>query len=75
MPIVAISDLESPHFSAGWFVMAKYVSYLFNLQHNTGRTVIEQCMHLNAYKEQTIIASREMDRLRHENAILHYGTL
>jgi hypothetical protein len=75
MPIVAISDLESPHFSTGWSVMAEYVSYLFNLQHNTGRTVIEQCMHLNAYKEYSIIASCEMDWLRHDNAILYYGAL
>jgi hypothetical protein len=26
-----MSDLESPHFSAGWAVMAKYARYLFNL--------------------------------------------
>jgi hypothetical protein len=26
--------------------MAKYMRYLFNLQHNTGRTIIEQHMRL-----------------------------
>jgi hypothetical protein len=62
-----MSDLESPHFSIGWAAMAKYTMYLFNLQHNNDRTVIEQRMHLNAYKDQ--------ERLRPENAILHHGTL
>jgi hypothetical protein len=37
----ALSNLKGPHFSAGWAPMGKYVSYLFNLQHNTGRTIIE----------------------------------
>jgi hypothetical protein len=31
--------------------MAKYVQYLFNLQHNTSRIIIKQCVHLDAYKE------------------------
>jgi hypothetical protein len=29
--LVAMSDLKSPRFSAGWAAMAKYASYLFNL--------------------------------------------
>jgi hypothetical protein len=70
-----MSDLEGPHLNIGMVAMAKYVRYLFNLQHNTGRTVIEQRMHLNAYKELATTTSRELDRLRHENAILHRGTL
>jgi hypothetical protein len=32
-------------------------------------------MHLNAYKEQATIVSRELEGLRHENAILCHGTL
>jgi hypothetical protein len=35
-----MSNLESPHFNAGWAAMAKYMRYLFNLEHNTGRTII-----------------------------------
>jgi hypothetical protein len=71
----AVSDLESPRFSAGWAAMAKYARYLFILQHNTGRTVVEQRMRMNAYEEQATVMSREMERLRHENAILRRGTL
>jgi hypothetical protein len=37
----AVSDLESPHFDAGWAALAKYVSYLFNLHHNADRTIIQ----------------------------------
>jgi hypothetical protein len=69
----AVSDLESPHFNAGWAEMAKYVRYLFNLQHNTGRIVIQQCMRLIAYEEQATITLCEMEMMRHENAILHRG--
>jgi len=71
----AVSDLESPRFSAGWAAMAKYARYLFILQHNTGRTVVEQRMRMNAYEEQATVMSREMEKLRHENAILRRGTL
>jgi hypothetical protein len=55
--------------------MAKYVRYLFILQHNTDRTIVEQRMRLNAYEEQATFTSRELERLRHENAILRRGTL
>jgi hypothetical protein len=34
----AMSDLEGPHFNVGMAAMAKYMQYLFNLQHNTTRT-------------------------------------
>jgi hypothetical protein len=47
-----VCDLTSPHFSAGWVQMAKYTRYLFNLQHNTGRIIIEQCACLYAYTKQ-----------------------
>jgi hypothetical protein len=55
--------------------MAKYVRYLFILQHNTDRTIVEQRMRLNAYEEHATFTSHELERLRHENAILHRGTL
>jgi hypothetical protein len=44
-------NLSSPQFSIGWAQMAKYMQYLFNIQHNTGLMVIEQHAHLNVYKE------------------------
>jgi hypothetical protein len=71
----AVSNLESPHFSARWAAKAKYVRYLFNLQHNTGKTIIEQCMRLTAYEEEATFMSHAIERLRHENVILHRGTL
>jgi hypothetical protein len=37
----AMSDLEGPHFHAGMTLLAGYVQYLFNLQHNTTRTVMQ----------------------------------
>jgi hypothetical protein len=70
-----VSNLKSPHFNAGWAAMAKYVLYLFHLQHNTGKAIIQQRMHLIAYEEQTTIKLREMERLRYENAILRHRTL
>jgi hypothetical protein len=65
-----MSDLEGPHFDVGMTSLARYVQYLFNLQHNTARTVIQQCMHFAAYEEHTATTSRELERLRHENAVL-----
>jgi hypothetical protein len=47
----AVSDLEGPHFSAGMPTMAKYTQYLFNLQHNTARTIMQQRMRLTTYDD------------------------
>jgi hypothetical protein len=54
--------------------LARYTQYLFNLQHNTNRTGMQQCMHLTAYKESATAATHEIERLRHENAILRSGS-
>jgi hypothetical protein len=54
-------------------LLTRYVQYLFNLQHNTTRTVMQQCMRLIAYEEHKTATSRELERLRHENAILRSG--
>jgi hypothetical protein len=54
--------------------MAKYMRYLFHLQHNTGRIIIEHNAHLNAYVEQVTLTSHVMERMVHENTILHRGT-
>jgi hypothetical protein len=68
-----MSDLEGPHFHAGMTSLARYIQYLFNLQHNAARTIMQQCKRLMAYEEHTAATSRELERLRHENAILHSG--
>jgi hypothetical protein len=37
----AVSDLEGTHFHAEMTSLARYVQYLFNLQHNTARTCMQ----------------------------------
>jgi hypothetical protein len=69
----AVSNLKGPHFHAGMTSLAKYARYLFNLQHNTARTGMQQRTHLTAYKESTAATTQEIEGQRHENAILHSG--
>jgi hypothetical protein len=69
----AVSNLKGPHFYAGMTSFARYVQYLFKLQHNTARTGMQQCTRLMAYKESATAATREIERLRYENAILCSG--
>ena len=69
----AMSDLEGPHFHAGMTSLARYAQYLFNFQHNTARAGMQQHMRLTAYKESVTAATRDIERLRHENAILCSG--
>jgi hypothetical protein len=61
---------QGPHFHAGMTSLARYMQYLFNLQHNTARTGMQQRTHLTAYKESATAATHEIERLRHENVIL-----
>jgi hypothetical protein len=68
-----VFDLEGPHFHVRMTSLARYAQYLFNLQHNTARTGMQQHMHLTAYEEHTTATSRELKRLRDENAILCSG--
>jgi hypothetical protein len=49
------------------------MQYLFNLQHNTTRTGMLQRTRLWAYEEGATAATGEIERLRHENAILCSG--
>jgi hypothetical protein len=67
----AVSDLKGPHFHAGMTSLAKYAQYLFNLQHNTARTARQQRTRLTTYEESATTVAREIEWLRHENAILH----
>jgi hypothetical protein len=69
----AMSKLKGPHFHAKMTSLARYAQYLFNLQHNNTRIGMQQRTHLTAYEESATTATREIERLRHENAILHSG--
>jgi hypothetical protein len=69
----AVSNLKGPHFHAGITSLARYAQYLFNLQHNTTRTGMQQRTCLTAYKESATAATHEIERLRHENGILRSG--
>jgi hypothetical protein len=69
----SVSNVKGPHFHTGMTSFARYVQYLFNLQRNTARTGMQQHTRLMAYKESATAATREIERLRHENAILHSG--
>jgi hypothetical protein len=71
----AVLDLKGPGFSAVIALLAKYSQYLFNLQHNTARAGMQQCMSLTTYEQHATSTSCEMEGLRHENAILHSGAL
>jgi hypothetical protein len=71
--LAAMSDLKGPHFHARMTSLARYVQYLFNLQHNTARTGMQQRTRLLAYDESATAATGEIERLRHENAILRSG--
>jgi hypothetical protein len=69
----AVSNLKGPYFHAGMTSLARYTQYLFNLQHNTARIGMQQRTCLMAYKESATAATHEIERLRHENAILRSG--
>jgi hypothetical protein len=69
----AMSNLKGSHFHTGMTSLARYVQYLFNLQHNTARIGMQQRTRLTTYKESASAATREIERLRHENAILRSG--
>jgi hypothetical protein len=71
--LAAVSDIKGPHFHAEMTSLARYAQYLFNLQHNTARIGMQQRTCLLAYEESATAATGEIERLRHENAILRNG--
>jgi hypothetical protein len=71
----AISDSEGPHFHVGMAAMTKYEQYLFDLQHTTTRTVIQQCLCMATYDECHIASSCELTQLKCENDLLCGGTI
>jgi hypothetical protein len=68
-----VSNLKGPHFHGRMTLLPRYAQYLFNLQHNTARTGIQQRTCLTAYKESATTSTYEIVRLRHEYAILRSG--
>jgi hypothetical protein len=60
--LAAVSNLKGPHFHPGMTSLARYAQYLFNLQHNTARTGMQQRTHLMAYKESATTATGEIER-------------
>jgi hypothetical protein len=70
-----VSDLKGHHVNAGMDAMAKYSQYLFNLQDNTARTIMQQHMRLTAYDEHNTAISHELKQLKCENALLCSVTL
>jgi hypothetical protein len=68
-----VSDLEGPHFHVGMTSLAWYVQYLFNLQHNTTKTGMQQRTRLTTYEESATTTAHKTERLRHENDILRSG--
>jgi hypothetical protein len=63
-----VTDPEGPHFHVGMPAMTEYVQYMFNLQQNIIKTVIQQHLRMT-FLEQHV------EGLRRENATLRSGTL
>jgi hypothetical protein len=66
-------NLMGPHFHTRMTLLARYAQYLFNLQHNTAKISRQQRTCLTAYEESAAATAHEIERLRHENGILHSG--
>jgi hypothetical protein len=71
----AVSDLEGPHYHVGMAVMAEYGQGLFNLQHSTDTTVIQQRLCLAACEEQYTTTSQELAQLKCQNDLQCGGTV
>jgi hypothetical protein len=69
----AISDLKRPHCHTEMTSLARYVQYMLNLQHNAARIGMQHRTRLTAYEESAAVTARELERLRHVNAILCSG--
>jgi hypothetical protein len=63
-----VTDPEGPHFHGGMAAMTKYAQFMFNLQWNTVKTVVQQ--HL-----QMTLLEQHIEGLRHENTTLRSSTL
>jgi hypothetical protein len=63
----AVSNPEGPHFHVGKAALAGYAQHIFNLQANTGRTIMRQHLHSSSLEQH-------VEELRHANTILRSGT-
>jgi hypothetical protein len=54
----AVSNLKGPHFHVEMTSLIRYVQYMFNLQHNTAKMDVQQCMCLTVYEESATTTSR-----------------
>jgi hypothetical protein len=71
----AVSDPEGPHYHAVVAMMAEYAQGLFNLQHSTDMTVVQQCLCMAACEERYTATSWEFAQLKSENDLLRGGTV
>jgi hypothetical protein len=53
--------------------IAEYAQGLFNLQHGTNTTVVQQCLYMASYEESHTATSRELAQLKCENDLLCGG--
>jgi hypothetical protein len=56
----AVSNPEGPHYCIGMAVMVEFAQGLFNLQHNTDKTVVQQRLCMVACEERYTTTSREL---------------
>jgi hypothetical protein len=56
-------------------LLAQYSRYLFNLQQSTVDIGVQQSTLLTAYEKGATATSAEMEKLRHENTVLHSSAL
>jgi hypothetical protein len=70
----AVSDPKGPHYHTGMAAMAEYTQGLFNLQHSTDTTVVQQHLWMAACEESYTATSRELTQLKCENDLLRGGT-
>jgi hypothetical protein len=71
----AISDPEGLHYHSGMAAMAEYAQGLFNLQHSTDTTVVQQRLCMAACEERFTAISQELAQLKCENDLLCGGTV
>jgi hypothetical protein len=55
--------------------MGKYAQGLFNLQHSTDMTVVQQRLCMTACEERFTATSQELAQLKCENDLLYGGTV
>jgi hypothetical protein len=70
----AVSNPKGPHYHACMTAMGKYAQGLFNLQHSTDMTVVQQRLCMTACEERHTATSWQLAQLKCENDRLCGGT-